>query len=363
MASPGWRNVTGCAVDGEIAAARALAPGEDVEQLVLALALKRHHPDDLAGVDLERDVLELGARGEPAGREPRLGVPGTGGGLAPLPGGRQALDDLAQHQLDDPVLGAGGDVHDAHRRALAQDRRPVADRGDLDHAVGDEDDAALAAALAADDLEHALREVRRQGCGHLVEHQDVGLDRQRARQVDDPQRREGEPLGQRAQDGLLHAELVHPVAEGLDPGPGQPQVRPDVEVGDEGRLLVDRHDPAAPGLAGRADGQAPAADGDRAGIGPDGAAEDLDEGALAGAVGAHERMHLTGPDREGRGPQGHHRAVGLGDIGGLEQQVGRRDGHVLLRWIAVGGRRCRPPTIDWLGVYAPLQDAGTVFGS
>ena len=307
--------------------------------------------------------MELGARGQPAGREPWLRVPGTGGGLPSLPGGRQALDDLAQHQLDDPVLGAGGDVHDANRRALAQDRRPVADRSDLDHAVGDEDDAALAAALAADDLEHALREVRRQGGGHLVEHQDVGLDRQRARQVDDPQRREGEALGQRAQDRVLHAELVHPVTERLDRGPGEPQVRPDVEVRDEGRLLVDGHDPAAPGFAGRADGQAPAADGDRAGVRPDGAAEDLDEGALAGAVGAHERMHLAGSDREGRGPQGHHGAIGLGDACGLEQQVARRDGHVLLRWIAVGGRRCRPPTFDWLGVYAPLQDAGTVLGS
>ena len=260
-----------------------------------------------------------------------------GRGPRPLAGGRQPFDDLAQHQLDDPVLGAGRDVHHAHGRALAQDRRAVADGGDLDHAVGDEDDAALAAALAADDLEHPLREVRRQGGGHLVEHQDVGLDRHRARQVDDPQRREGEALGQRAQIGVLHAELVHPVAERLDRGPGQAQVRPDVEVGDEGRLLVDGDDPAPPGLAGRADGQAPAADGDRAGVGPDGAAEDLDEGALARAVGAHERMHLAGPDGEGRRPQGHHGAIGLGDACGLEQQVARRDGHVLLRWIAFGG--------------------------
>ena len=59
--------------------------------------------------------------------------------------------------------------------------------GDLDHPVRDEDDRAVAAPLPADDLEHALREVRRQRRRHLVEHEDVGLDRQCSSEVDDPQ--------------------------------------------------------------------------------------------------------------------------------------------------------------------------------
>ena len=54
------------AVDGEVAAGRAVAPREDVEQLVLALALEGDDADDLARVDLERDVLELGAQREAA---------------------------------------------------------------------------------------------------------------------------------------------------------------------------------------------------------------------------------------------------------------------------------------------------------
>ena len=100
-------------------------------------------------------------------------------GVAPRPRPRRAralgrggmsLDDLAEHQLDDALLGARGDVDHADGHAFAQDGRAVAHRGDLDHAVGDEDDRALAAALAADDLEDPLGEVRGQRRGHLVEH-------------------------------------------------------------------------------------------------------------------------------------------------------------------------------------------------
>ena len=46
---------------------------------------------------------------------------------------------------------------------------------------------------------------------------------------------------------VADAQLGEPVAEGFDRGLGQPKVRPDVQVRDEGRLLVDRDDPAAVG--------------------------------------------------------------------------------------------------------------------
>ena len=69
MASAGWRNETGRAVDQQLARARALRAGQDVEQLVLALALERDDAEHLARVEVERHVLELRAR--PPGREPR----------------------------------------------------------------------------------------------------------------------------------------------------------------------------------------------------------------------------------------------------------------------------------------------------
>ena len=175
---------------------------------------------------------------------------------------RQLLDDLAEHQLDDPLLGALGHVDDADRLALAQHRRPVADGGDLDQPVRDEDDRPIAALLAADDLEDALGEVRGQRRGHLVEHQHVGLDRERAGEVDDPERGQRQAPRQARQIEVLEAELVEPVAERLDRRLGQAQVGPDVEVRDERRLLVDRDEAAAARLGRRVDGPLAAADGD-----------------------------------------------------------------------------------------------------
>ena len=219
----------------------------------------------------------------------------------------------------------GRHVDDADRLALAQDRGPVAHRGDLDHAVGDEDDRPLAAALAADDLEHALGQVRRQRRGHLVEHQHVGLDGQRAGEVDDAQRRQRHAARPwRTGRGRSRPSSRDPVAERLERRLGEAQVRPDVEIRDERRLLVDGDEAAPAGLGRRVDDRAAAADGDRAAVGPDGAGEDLDEGALAGAVGAHQRVDLAGADRERGGLQRDDRAVRLGDAGGLEQEVGAR---------------------------------------
>ena len=105
-----------------------------------------------------------------------------------MPGARGQLLDLTEHQLDDPFLRPRSDVDDADGLAFAKHGRTVADRCDLDHAMRDEDDGPIAAALATDDLEHTLGQVRRQRRGDLVEQEHVGLDRQRARQIDDAQR-------------------------------------------------------------------------------------------------------------------------------------------------------------------------------
>ena len=179
-------------------------------------------------------VASTAAAGARAGRHLRLGLG----------------DPLAEHEGDDPLLGALVDVHDADRRAFAQDGGPVADGGDLDEPVGDEDDAAVGPALVADDVQDAFGQVGRQRCGHLVEHEDVGLDRERARQVDDPQGREGQVAGDVGQVQVADAQLLQPVAERLDRGPGQAKVRSDVQVRDDRRLLVDGDDAAAPGLGG-----------------------------------------------------------------------------------------------------------------
>ena len=264
IASAGWWNETGEPSTSSSPPLGRSEPGEDVEQLVLALALERDDAEHLARVEVERDVVELRAvaraRGPPGGAS-RPGRRAPAAAAAAARAGT-SLDDLAEHQLDDPLLGALGHVHDADRLALAQHGRPVADGGDLDHPVGDEDDGAVAAALAADDLEDALGEVRGQGRGHLVEHEDVGLDREGAGEVDDPERGERHAPRQARQVEVREAELAEPVAERLDRRLGQAQVRADVQVRDERRLLVDGDEAAAAGLGRGVDGALPAADGD-----------------------------------------------------------------------------------------------------
>ena len=98
-----------------------------------------------------------------------------------------------------------------------------------------------------------------------------------------------------------------------------------------------------------------APDGDRAAVGPDGAGQDLDEGALAGAVGAHERMDLARAHGQRGRLQRDDGAVGLRDVRRLEQEVGGDRSSVPLVRDAGGCRRSRhPPLVDvrWEG-YSP----------
>jgi hypothetical protein len=266
--------------------------------------------------------------GQPAGGQAgrRLGRALRSGG--PVHGcRREVVDDLAEHELDDPLLRALGHVDHADGLPLSEDGRPIADRGDLDHPVGDEDHAAVTPALPADDLENALGEVRRQGGRHLVEHQDVRLDGEGTGEIDDAPRCQRQLAGQGRQVEALQAELGEPVPERLVRRLGQAEVGPDVEVRDEGRLLVDGDEPAAAGLGRVVDGPLATTHGDPSSVGVDRPGQDLDEGALASPVRAHQRVDLAWSDRERRGPQRDDRTVGLGDAGRLEQQIGGGQGH------------------------------------
>ncbi len=77
----------------------------------------------------------------------------------------------------------------------------------------DEDDRAAGGGLAADDVEDALGEVGGQRRGHLVEEQHVGLDGERAGEIEDAQGGERQVAGEVAEVEVGEAELAHPVAE------------------------------------------------------------------------------------------------------------------------------------------------------
>ena len=318
------------AVHEEFPAGRARGPREHVEELVLALAFECDDAEHLARVELEGCVLQFRAGADGPGRQPRCDVrralPGcrsVGAGL------REVRGFPAEHQFDDAVLRARRDVDDADGDTFAENGGPVADRSDLDHAVGDEEDRALAAALTSDDLEDAFREVGRQGRGHLIEHEDVGLDGEGTREVDDPERSERHAPSHRREVEIGKSQLGEPVPERLERGLREAQVGPDVQVRDQRRLLVDRDEPSPAGLPRRVDDALATADGDRTPVGPHGTREDLHERALPGAVRAHERVNLARTNTQRRRSQGDHSAVRLRDVRRLEQEVRGRDGHVL----------------------------------
>ena len=116
-----------------------------------------------------------------------------------------------------------------------------------------------ASALAADDVEDALGEVGGQRGGHLVEEEDVGLERERAGEVEDAQDRRAAGRGRVSREveaGMPSARTQS--RNGRRRGAGQAEVVGDVEVGDQRRLLVDRDEAGAAGVGRGADARAAA---------------------------------------------------------------------------------------------------------
>ena len=92
-------------------------------------------PSDLAGAEVEGDVVELGADAEVA--HARAAAARSAAAASRRRRGAAALglvDPGAEHQLDDPLLGAGRHVDDADGLAVAEHRGAVAERGNLEEA-------------------------------------------------------------------------------------------------------------------------------------------------------------------------------------------------------------------------------------
>ena len=162
---------------------------EDVEQLVLALALERDDAQHLARVELERDVLELACRGSGCGPRSAARVGGDRGGAGRGLASPSVLDRSGRASArrscsSEPAVTSTTPTVTPSRSTVARSQTAAISIIRCEMKMT----RALAAALAADDLEHPLGEVRGQRRGHLVEHEDVRLDGQRAGEVDDPQR-------------------------------------------------------------------------------------------------------------------------------------------------------------------------------
>ena len=281
-------------------------------------------------MQLEGNVAEFGAHRQSAQLDPRRRSRVLQGDRRdgrcrrhdPLVHGRLGLAGRSEHEFHDALLRTGAHLFDdAHGLTVTQHRGPIAESPDLQEAMGDEDDGLAGLSPSADDVEHSLGEVRGQGRGHLVEEQHVRVDGQRARQVEDAQDRERQVTDRGMAIQGWHAELADPAHEGLHGRQGEAQVGLHVQVRDQGGFLVDGDHAGLAGFCRRVHLARLAADDDAPRIRAYDAGQDLDEGGLAGAIGAEQAVDLARADGQRCIAQRPHRSIRLHDAAGLQDEA------------------------------------------
>ena len=252
----------------------------------------------MSSSDVALDAVRVGG-GQPQRRRPSsIGVVGDGG-LAGLRRGQLAADHQLGELLGRGVRGVGG----ADRGAAADDGDLVGDRQHLAELVRDEDDGQALGLEPAQVLEERVDLLRDQDRGRLVEDEDAGAAVEDLEDLHPLAVGDAEVLD----EGVgPHAEAVR-VGDLLDllPGPAADAVQllaaehdvlQDGEVVGEHEVLVHHADAAGDGVAGVAEGDLLAVDGDGALVRLLHAVEDLHQGGLAGAVLADEGVDGAAAD-------------------------------------------------------------------
>ena len=147
-------------------------PGERPQERTLSVALDPGEPDDLAGLDVERDLAEARA-GQVFDLEHR-----RGGLVAGAFAGKDLIDRAADDQPQDLAFGDSGRVEGAAGLAVAQDGDAVGDALDLGQPMGDVDDRGSLVADGADVREQPLALDAREGLRRLIEDQHLGVERE-----------------------------------------------------------------------------------------------------------------------------------------------------------------------------------------
>ena len=190
-----------------------------------------------------------------------------------------------------------------HLSAVLEHDHAVAFGEHLAHMVRDEQDAEPALLEVAQEGEEEARLGQRQRRRRLVEDQHARAARQRLEDVEDLQLAEVEPVAF-ARQVEAHAEPVGERARLCEQRPLVDQPHParlaaehDVLGGtqrpDHRDLLVGHRDAGGERVGDAAHLHRLPAHLDRAAVGLVGAADQLDEGRLAGAVRTHQRQHLA----------------------------------------------------------------------
>ncbi len=242
-------------------------------------------------------------------------------------------DELGQlpsdHELDDVLEPRPLHPPRADAPTVAEDREPVGHALDLLEEVADVDDADTLVLEPPDDLEEPLAVFEGERARRLVHDEDARLVEQGPGDLDDL-------LGPDAQqaDGDVERDLgVADELEGLaDLPPHGLAVEParrvdlaaehdvllDRHVRGQGELLVDHGHASAQAVEGGGRGVGTPVELHPAGVGGQGAAEDLHQGALAGAVLADEGVDLAPAELEADAVKGPGRAEALAHPGHAE---------------------------------------------
>ncbi len=275
---------------------------------------------------------------EPAHGQPQRRVVVPRGLVADL------RDLAADHHPRQAGRGFGARVGARDDAAVAQHGGGLAQAAHLVELVRDVEQRAALGAQAGQRRKQALDLLRRQHRGRLVEHQQPRVLHQAAHDLDalalaDRQppdlapRVERQPVGAREfGDPLGHRRHRHLVID------RQGDVLGDAEVVEQREMLEDDTDAerARRARVGQRDGLALPED--LAGVGLQQAVEHLDQGRLARAVLAEQRVDLAGVDAEVDAVVGDQRAKALDEVAGLHQRAGGR-----WPWTAVARVGFRPP--------------------
>ena len=260
--------------------------------------------DNLAPAHLEvADVHSIGA-GKP------LDVERDGAGdAAPL----AALDQraiLADDRFDQGFLGGALDVKGGDAPAAAQDRDAVADLPNLVEPMADVENGDALADELADDAEDVLQLVLVERRRRLVHDDDLGVHGQRARDrrkllVGDGQRLESRVDWKFGADPLQRLFGATPARAPVNDEEtarrmAEEQVLLDGQLRHQVELLVDHRNPRHRPLVRRTHADRGAVEQDLAARRAMRAGDDLQQGRLAGAVGAEQAMDLARPDGQRR---------------------------------------------------------------
>jgi hypothetical protein len=237
--------------------------------------------------------------------------------------GGPAIDDRADHRGHQAIERQFGRWPGADAAAVAEDADPIGDPGDLVEMMRDINDRQATGLQLAEDREQTGRLGAIQGGGRLVEDKDASRSAEGAGDLNKLALAGRQGIGPRAGiDG--ETELLEvfggpaPQGAAIEPGAyvglvAESEVLGDAQRADKAQFLVDHRHATFEGVGRAPEADALAVEKNLAAIGPDRAAEDAHQGALAGAVLAAEGVDLAPPAIEIDAAEGADAGVFLAD--------------------------------------------------